>query len=179
MRRSVRLHVAVWLLVIASGCTAKEPVKVSIEQSSGAIGSAYRTYNWRSAVAAGDPRWPTEPMRRDWFIRGTVDRLLAGKGYTRASHAPDFLVDYEFVERDKQTSSVQEYIDYYRAGGTKGLIDAYTVGYAEGSLVLGIFDASTQGLIWRASAETLADQKDSYARIVEALRRMLARWPSR
>ena len=177
MLLSVRPFLAAVLLVVVSGCAA-EPIKVSVEQGPAAVGSTYRTYAWRSAPAEGTPLDPTQVTRRDWYIRGTVDRLLAGKGYVR-SDAPDFLVDYDFTEKQKDTSSFEEYYNYYRAGGAKGPIDAFTLGYAEGTLVLGFFDAPTQGLIWRASANVLADQKDSDARFGEVLEQMLARWPSR
>jgi hypothetical protein len=179
MAQCVRPYGAVLLLVIACGCAAKEPVKVTVEQGAAASGSHYRTYDWRSAAAEGNPLSPSAVTRREWRIRAIVDRLLAGKGYVRSPDAPDFVVDYDFAEKEKQTSSFEEYIAYYRAGGAKGPIDAFTSGYSEGSLVLGIFDVPTQHLIWRASATAFADQTDSDARLEEALQQMLARWPSR
>jgi hypothetical protein len=179
MSRSVRPYAAVLLLVIACGCAAKEPVKVTVEQGPTADGSRYRTYDWRSAVAEGNPQAPSAATRREWRIRAIVDRMLARKGYVRSLNAPDLVVDYDFAEKQKQTTSFGEYIDYYRAGGAKGPIDAFTGGYSEGSLVLGIFDGVTQQLIWRASATAFADQADSDARLEEVLQQMLARWPSR
>ena len=179
LRRCVRSLGAVCLLVILNGCASKEPIQVTLEQSPAALSSGYGTYAWRSAPAEGDLRNPTEATRRDWFIRMRVDRLLAAKGYTKSSDAPSFLVDYEFVEKQKQTSSIQDFVGYRRAGGAEDLIDAFTIGYSEGLLVLGIFDASTNQLIWRTRATVLADQKDSDKRIADALRQMLARWPTR
>jgi hypothetical protein len=176
MRR--RSSAVAWLLLIISGCASKEPIKVTLEQSPAAFAAHYSTYAWRSAPAEGTPQSPSEMTRRDRFIRASVDRVLAAKGYTQSSDDPGFLVDYELVEKEKQTSSVREYYDYYRAGGSEGLIDAYTIGYLEGTLMLGIFDASTRQLIWRTRATVFASQKNSAALLADAVRQMLARWPN-
>jgi hypothetical protein len=174
----VRSWRVTWLLVLISGCASNEPIKVKLEQSPTALATRYSSYAWRSAPAEATIQPPSALTRRDWFIRATVDRLLAAKGYTRSSDAPGFLVDYELLEKQKQTSTFQEFYDYRRAGGSEGLIDAFTIGYVDGTLLLGIFDASTRQLIWRASASAFADQKNSNALLAEALRRMLARWPN-
>ena len=174
-----RRCVAAWLLFILSGCASKDPIQVTLEQNPTALAAGYSTYAWRSAATEGDLRNPTEATRRDWLIRTTVDRLLVKKGYTRSSDAPGFLVDYEFVEKQKETSSFEDFVGYRRAGGSEGIIDAYTIGYFEGLLVLGIFDASTNQLIWRTRTTVIADQKDSDKQIAYALRQMLARWPNR
>jgi hypothetical protein len=183
MRQCIRSIGAAWLLVIVSGCAvsgcaSNEPIKIKLEQSPTAFATHYTTYAWRSLPAERTNQSPSAGTRRDWFIRATVDRLLAAKGYTRSADDPGFLVDYEIVEKQKQTSSVQDFYNYRRAGGSEDLIDAFTIGYVEGTLMLGIFDGSTRQLIWRASATLLADQKNSNALIAEALRRMLARWPN-
>ena len=178
LRHWVRSIGAAWLLVSLAGCASKEPIKVTLEQNPTAFAGNFSTYRWRSAPDEGNLRNPTEGARRDWFSRMTVDHVLAQKGYTRSSDAPGFLVDYELVEKQKQTSSFQDYVGYYRAGGSEGLVDAYTIGYSEAVLVLGIFDASTNQLIWRTRTTVLLDQKDSDARIAVALRYMLARWPN-
>jgi hypothetical protein len=179
MRRWVRFCAVLWLSSLAGGCTSKEPLKVTLEQSPSAYAAHYSTYAWRSAPAtAVAPQPPSERTRRDWFIRATVDRVLAAKGYTPSSQAPDFLVDYELEENEKQTATFKEYVDYYRAGGSEDLIEAYTSGYLEGTLVLGIFDGSTRQLIWRTRATLFPGQKNSGTQIAEAVREMLARWPN-
>jgi len=178
MQTFVRLISAVGGLVMLSACASKEPPKVTLEQSAGALLGQYTTYAWRSPAPEGDPRWPSSPMHRDWLIRSTVDHLLAAKGYTRTSDHPGFLVDYEVVDKQKETSSFQDFYSYKEAGGSKDMIDAFTIGYSEGVLLLGIFDGSTQQLVWRTRTTVLLDQKDSDARIAVALRYMLARWPN-
>lgn len=178
MQRRVRSLSAVWLLVALGACASKEPPLVTLEQSPGALLGQYTTYAWRAAPSEGDSRFSSSPTHRDWVIRSTVDRLLTAKGYRRRSDDPGFFVDYEVVEKHKETSSFQDVVAYKEAGGSKDLIDSFTVGYSEGVLMLGIFDGSTQQLIWRARTTVLLDQKDSDARFAEALRYMLARWPN-
>ena len=179
MLRHVRPYLAALLLSTISGCAAKEPIAVRVEQGALTTAAHYRTYAWRSPAADDHLHSPGMATRRDWHIRAFVDRWLAGRGFERAPASPDFLVDYELTETEKQISSFGEYLDYYRAGGAKGPIDTFTLGYSEGALVLGIFEASTQHLIWRASATAFADQGDSEPRLEEVLQRMLDRLPLR
>lgn len=174
-----RVLLVALLLALISGCAAKEPAKVTVEPGSAVMVAQYRTYDWRSAPSEGTPLSPTVATRRDWRIRAVMDQLLAAKGYGRSTDAPDFLVDYELTETDKQVSSFGDYIGYYRAGGVKGPIDAFTLGYTEGALMLGIFDVSTRQLVWRASATVFTAQEDSDVRLEDALRQMLERLPLR
>jgi len=169
------------VLLVCDGCAHKPEITVAVERSPAADFGRYRTYDWRSPPRqAGSQQPPGEAMRQDWRLRAYVDQGLEAKGYARVtSGTPDFLVDYEFTEKEKHTSSFGDYLNYYQAGGSEGMVETFTFGYHEGTLVLGIFDGTTRQLVWRASATAPAEPQTAQTQLAVAVRMMLARLPAR
>src|SRR5262249_56506770 len=83
---------------------------------------------------------------------------LGEKGYTRStSGKPDFLIGYHTIDHNRIIDSVHDYMDYRDRGGTDDPQDAYAFGYIERTLMLEVYDAPSQQLLWRASASAVVN----------------------
>jgi hypothetical protein len=139
----------------------------------------YRTFAWLPVEPGipGEPRQDNILLDRD--IRATVDQNLIEKGYIKASSGtPDFLIGYRADIKEKLIKSVRDYYDYRQAGGKEAVTDAYVFGHEEGTLALDVVDGRNRQLVWRASATAVVDPTERKTRIADALRRMLAQFPS-
>jgi hypothetical protein len=142
--------------------------------------ASYHTFAWLPVEPGipGEPRQDNILLDRD--IRATVDQNLADKGYIKASSGtPDFLIGYRADIKEKFIKSIRDLYDYRQAGGTEAVTDAFAFGHEEGALILDVVDGRTRQLVWRASATAVVDPTERKHRIAEALRRMLAQFPSR
>jgi len=114
----------------------------------------YKTYSWKTVQTK-------EPLLVD-RIKSAVNSALAAKGLTEVSSGGD--VEVFAVE----TTQTQQTLDtfYNGFGGGRrwgGFSDATTTveTYKVGTLVVDLFDAKTQKLIWRSSSsDTLSDKAD-------------------
>jgi hypothetical protein len=168
------------LLALATvlGCTGNKML-IRAELDPAANVGTYRTFAWLPVQPGipGDPRQDNIILDRD--IRATVDQSLVEKGYVKASSGtPDFLIGYRADIREKVIHSILDYYEYRQAGGTDAVTDAYVFGHEEGSLTLDVVDGRSRQLVWRASATAVVDPTQRKTRIEEALRRMLAQFPS-
>lgn len=165
-------------LVLGSWACAGSEMRVESEMLPGAAVAAYADYCWRRPpLPVREPPRPEAIL--DWRVRGAVENELSSKGYRRMLRPPcDFVVDYSVRFRDRQVDSFSEYADY-RARGGKGGLQEVLPGYEEGTLTLGIFDGRSDDLVWQAAASAVTDPSRQKQRVPEAVRRMLAGFPSR
>jgi hypothetical protein len=152
-------------------------VEVQAERSTIATFGRYRTYVWASPVVPARSTGETDASLLDRRIRECVDRRLAAKGYVRTEGSGTLLVDYDVRTRTASTDSFRDYFRYRSLGGTNEAEQAYVAGYAEGTLVVQLFDARTRELAYRASATTVIDEPVERDRLDDAVGRMLADLP--
>jgi len=173
-----------WALgaVLLVGCSAggNVPMQVQAEQSPTADVAAYRTFSWLQAPLASNGADDGAAVF-DWKLRNAVDTGLLQKGYAKGSNgAADFLVAYDVSLKDKHTEAFQDWVAYRARGGTQGLGNAFMDGYTEGTLVLQVLDGRNRALVWRGAASAVIDPGTGDGRrIDEAVRLLLARFPSR
>lgn len=168
-----------FLTATLPGCAGNKMV-IRSELDPAANVATYRTFAWLPVPPGipGEPRQDNIVLDRD--IRATVDQSLIGKGYLKASSGtPDFLIGYRADIREKQVNSIRDYYEYRQAGGKDAVTDAYVFGHEEGALILDVVDGRSRQLVWRASATAVVDPAQRKTRIEDALRRMLAEFPSR
>lgn len=176
-----RLQFCLLLLTLAPlvGC-AGDKMLVRAELDPAANVGVYRTFAWLPVKPGipGEPRRDNVLLDRD--IRATVDETLRQKGYAKAdSGTPDFLIGYRADIKEKAINSVRDYYEYRQLGGKEAVTDAYVFGHEEGTLSLDVVDGRSGRLVWRASATAVVDPTERKTRIAEALRKMLAQFPSR
>jgi hypothetical protein len=176
--RRGRLRRASALAVAAAVLQACGPrIEVHAERSTIATFGRYRTYVWASPVVPARSTAELDAALLDRRIRECVDRRLAAKGYVRTEGTGTLLVDYDVRTEAGSTDSFRDYFRYRSLGGAKEAEEAYVAGYAEGTLLVQLFDARTRELAYRASATTVIGEAVDRDRLDTAVGRMLADLP--
>jgi hypothetical protein len=179
MRRHFFLY-GILLFVVAAACRSPQ---VGYDYDRSADFGRYRSYAWVSAgqEATGDKRLDNSLVNAR--IRAAIDAQLRAKGYVvSADGSPDFLVGYHAGMKDLlKGSSTQNYIGDRAQGTFTTISDIQS--YHEGTLLIDIVDATSQQLVWQASARADVDQslgpKERDAKVNDIVRAMLAHFPPR
>jgi len=170
------------LVCATAACGTLGPLRVESHAAPGEDLARFRTYDWAAPPLPASPRRRDDPaVALDWRVRNAIDRELSGKGFARrAADAPaDFVVDYDMTVTQKHTDTIGDLVHYRAAGGSKDPGVSYVEGYHEGTLRLDVIDARTGQLAWHASARAILDEDDPHRQVEDAVRAMLARFPSR
>src|SRR3984893_16055245 len=117
----------------------------------------YKTYSWEKVQTK-------DPLLVD-RIKSAVNSALAAKGLTEVPSGGD--VEVFAIETTQNQQTLTTFYDGFgggrRLGGFGGFGDATTTveTYQVGTLVVDLFDAKTEGLLWRSlSRDTLSDKAD-------------------
>ena len=169
------------LALFVSACASLE---ISSDWNPQADFSRLHAWTWlpQARPASGDPRLDSSLL--DARIRSAVESELGVRGYAKTEATPDFLVAYHVaLDTQLEATSVDSYYGGagYRHWGGPGYTTTYVREFEVGSLVLDVLDPRSKELIWRgsATAEIIpgATPEEREARIREAVRRMLERFP--
>jgi hypothetical protein len=139
---------------------------------------SYHTFNWAppDTFSTGDPRLDNNRFF-DERVRMQVERGLTGRGFEKATGAPDLLVHYH--------ASVSQQIDTSDIDPADRHCDARDCApdvYDAGTLIIDLVEPRTNRLVWRGWAEgSVEGQIDDQAwfekRIDDAVARILSRLP--
>jgi Domain of unknown function (DUF4136) len=140
-------------IVLLLATAAIAGVKTDYDRS--ANFNSYKTYSWER-VQTTDPLWVDR-------IKEAVDSQLAAKGWTRVDSGGQVSIIAIEMTRNQQT--LNTFYDGFgrgwRWGGGFGNATTTVDTYKVGTLVVDLFDANTQKLIWRgSSSDTLSDKSD-------------------
>jgi hypothetical protein len=141
--------------------------------------TSLRTYTWidQPVRTARNPAL-NNPLLTE-HVQNAVDGQLASQGFRRLdSGAPDFKIAYHVVADEKTEVTVQD--SYYGRRYGHGL-DYYTQEYVKGTLILDIYDGTTNKLIWRGWAtKALSDNpkpKKVQRYVKKAVKKILKEFP--
>jgi hypothetical protein len=139
--------------------------------------SQYRTYRWWQPAPRADQGLTEREMLIDWYIRSSVDRELAARGYAPDTRGtPDFVVRYEVGLHEGSTSSFQDYLQYRADGGKKDMGEAF-MGYDVGTLVVSLVDVASRRVAWRGRASAVIE-RDTRGKLIDpAVRQMMVKLP--
>jgi hypothetical protein len=136
---------------------AKSPAQVKTDYDHGANFGQYKTYSWEKVQTK-------DPLLVD-RIKSAVNSALAAKGLTEVPSGGD--VEVFAIETTQNQQTLDTFYNGFaggrRWGGFGGFGDATTTveTYKVGTLVIDLFDAKTEKLIWRSSSsDTLSDNPD-------------------
>lgn len=141
--------------------------------------SGYRTYEWAGpdTFSTGDPRLDNNTFFQE-RVQMSVDRVLAAKGFEKASAGTsDLVVHYH--------ASVTQQVDVNGADQKYGYCtDCRPFVFDAGTLTLDLVDRRTNTLVWRGWAEgsidaAVADQNWMEQSVDEAVAVILKRLPPR
>ena len=166
------------LSLLLGGCAG---MAIQAEQDPAVTFDAYRTYEWAPTRRAIQDVRVTPALRAQ--MRDDVDQHLADKGYLRVNTDGDFSVIYHVtIEGETIVQTLDGYVgsvwaeDLARPGPSLRR-------YEEGTLIIDALDGESERLIWRGSATAEVRQRvsieDRSARVAEAVRKVLERFPSR
>ncbi len=168
------------LLGLASACST---IEVSYDFDPATDFQRLRTYAWLPGPQpeTGNPRLDNTII--DSRIRGSVDTLLAGRGYQKALPArADFLVAYHAaIDRKLDIQAINR---YYGAGPRRGglvVTDTVVREYDAGTLLLDVVDRRSRKLLWRGSVQARITNQASPAerteRVRNAVTQLLEKFP--
>jgi hypothetical protein len=151
IQRTLLATIAIVLLLATASIAAD--VKTDYDRSINF--SQYKTYSWEK-VQTPDPLWVDR-------IKEAVDSQLAAKGWRRVeSGGQASLIAIEMTHNQRTLNTFYDgFGGGWRWGGGFGNATTTVDTYKVGTLVVDMFDANTQKLIWRgSSSDTLSDKSD-------------------
>jgi hypothetical protein len=162
------------------------PISYKSHLSAWANMENYRTWHWVPIPQATrvDPR-ASDPKLRD-EIEKAVTKHMVERGYTKVDGSPDLQVNYHVTTQDVDRDFMKTMYDgkYWPAyrmdfrGSGKAARE-----WKEGSVLIFIFDAQSQEIVWQSSAmaEIIdeAPEEGSAARLNEAIKVMFVSLPGR
>jgi hypothetical protein len=182
--RIVKLATYLFILVTLGGCAG---VRVSQDYEPGTDFAVYKTFDWKLAdqPQTGDIRIDNPLL--DGRIRKAVELALVAKGLRKTDRASaDFLVEYSLAVQAKIDSSPVSIGTGFGIGGG-GSFGGIGVGtpvvdsYEEGLLVINLYDAKTEQLIWRGSGTRRLGWQSDPAKSTEEVNtlvdKVLAQYP--
>jgi hypothetical protein len=156
MKNLSKIAASIGLSLVLAGALLAQSVKTDYDHK--ANFSQYKTFSWEKVQTK-------DPLQVD-RIKSAVNSALAAKGLTEVATGGDLEVFAIETTQNQQTLDT-----FYNGfgGGRRwggfggGFGDATTTvqNYKVGTLVVDLFDAKTEGLLWRSSSsDTLSDKAD-------------------
>ena len=148
------VFVLVGMMLLFAGKSSAQQVKTDYDHS--ANFGQYKTYSWEKVQTK-------DPLLVD-RIKSAVNSALTAKGWTEVPSGGD--VEVFAIETTRNQQTLDTFYNGFGGGrrwGFGGYGDATTTveTYKVGTLVVDLFDAKTEKLIWRSSSsDTLSDKAD-------------------
>jgi hypothetical protein len=155
MKMRKKVIVFIGLALLLANASFAQQVKTDYDRT--ANFSKYKTYRWEK-VQTPDPLWVDR-------VKAAVNAALAAKGWTQVESGGDISIIAMEINRNHQT--LNTFYDGFGGGwrwrGFGGFGESTTTSetYTVGTLVVDLFDAKTQMLVWRGvSSDMLSDKSD-------------------
>ncbi len=149
------VFVLIGMMLLFVGKSSAQQVKTDYDHN--ANFGQYKTYSWEKVQTK-------DPLLVD-RIKNAVNSALAAKGWTLVPSGGD--AEVFAIETTQNQQTLDTFYNGFgggrRWGGFGGFGDATTTTetYTVGTLVVDLFDAKTEKLIWRSSSsDTLSDKSD-------------------
>ena len=169
-----RLSSAVGFVLVASLVPAQvlQLPKVEVEHDEKADFASFKTYRWKDSQVPTDN--PTVHSGVVWY----VERGLQGKGLTKKSEGDtDLLVRYYTSAKESLKGTPSQASD---ATGASGNLSTSVDFHKEtrGTLVLELYRASDEALVWKAAAPwSSVDKAKLDSEVENAVRLLLGKYP--
>jgi hypothetical protein len=154
MKRRLTLTAAfVTLVLLLTGAGAALAQDVNVNYVPGTDFSKYKTYKWVEIQGAEKP-----DQIVDTQIKGAIDKVLGGKGFTKATgDTADLFIGYQVAvtqERQWNTYNTGGY-GAWRYGGGMGTATSTTIQI--GTVALDMYDVAKKELMWKGQASKTID----------------------
>jgi len=158
--------------------TACSGIEVSQDYDTEMTFPRLQTYAWKSSsVEKHDDVRANNPLLHKRF-RQNIDRVLEEKGYERTTGV-DFLVDYSYsistrMKSEPFTTGFGFGIGSFRRYGGFGINTGYDISqYDIGTLVVDIYDADSQELLWRGRGSEVISRHPTPQQNSEMVRQLV------
>ena len=176
-RRLTLTPASVTLVLPLIGAGAALAQDVNVNYVPGTDFSKYKTYKWVEIQGAEKP-----DQIVDTQIKGAIDKVLGGKGFTKATgDTADLFIGYQVAvnqERQWNSYSTGGY-GAWRYGGGMGTATSTTIQI--GTIALDMYDSAAKELVWKGQAsKTLSGEKDPEKRqknLDKAMAKLLKDFP--
>ena len=155
MKLQSKIATSVGLMLLLACVSFAQHVKTDYDHS--ANFGQYKTYSWKKVQ--------TKDQLLVDRVKSAVNRALAAKGWTEVPSGGD--IEVFAIETTQNQQTLDTFYNGFgggrRWGFGGGFGDATTTveNYKVGTLVVDLFDAKTEKLIWRSSSsDTLSDKAD-------------------
>src|SRR6202171_4459887 len=155
MKLQSRIATSIGLMLVLANVAFAQQVKTDYDHS--ANFGQYKTYSWEKVQ--------TKDLLQVQRIQDAVNSTLAAKGWKLVPSGGD--VEFFAIETTQNQQTLDTFYNGFgggrRWGFGGGFGDATTTveTYKVGTLVIDLFDAKTEKLIWRSSSsDTLSDNAD-------------------
>jgi len=157
MKLQSKIATSMGLMLLLACVSFAQHVKTDYDHS--ANFGQYKTYSWEKVK--------TKDQLLVDRIKSAVNSALAAKGWTEVPSGGD--VEVFAIETTKDQQTLDTFYNGFGGGGRRwggfggGFGDATTTveNYKVGTLVVDLFDAKSEKLIWRgSSSDTLSDKAD-------------------
>jgi hypothetical protein len=155
MKMRKKVIMLIGLALFLANASFAQQVKTDYDRA--ANFSQYRTYSWEK-VQTPDPLWVDR-------IEAAVNAALAAKGWTQVESGGDISIIAMEINRNHQT--LNTYYDDFGGGwrwrGFGGFGESTTTSetYTVGTLVVDLFDAKTNMLVWRGVSSGMLSDKSN------------------
>jgi Domain of unknown function (DUF4136) len=174
MKLQSKIATSVGLMLLLACVSFAQHVKTDYDHT--ANFGQYKTYSWEKVQTK-------DPLLVD-RIKSAVNSALAGKGWTEVPSGGE--VEVFAIETTQNQQTLDTFYNGFgggrRWGGFGGMGDATTTveTYKVGTLVIDLFDAKTEKLIWRSSSsDTLSDNADKNTKSLDkGVNKMFQHFPS-
>src|SRR6202158_3026096 len=155
MKNLSKIAASIGLSLVLAGALLAQSVKTDYDHN--ANFGQYKSYSWEKVQTK-------DPLQVD-RIKSAVDSALSAKGWTLVPSGGD--VEVFAIETTQNQQTLDTFYNGFgggrRWGGFGGFGDATTTveTYKVGTLVVDLFDAKTEKLVWRSSSsDTLSNNAD-------------------
>lgn len=170
--RIVLFSYAALVLAVLIGCSSRS---IGYDFDQRADFTAYATYAWHERD--GEHTIAEEAPLAHQRIVAAIDREMTAKGFEEVSSDPDVLIAYHASDREETVISTTRtgygYSPYWYWGGfgMRTSTDRTTThNYTVGTLVIDMWDAEADQMVWRGIAsDTVSDDPSRNARLIDSI----------
>jgi Domain of unknown function (DUF4136) len=167
----VKIRFALCAMIVCLSATVAVGQQVSVNYNHNQSFSSFHTYAWGSSNAN-----QIQNSILAQVAQQDIDTAMQGKGFTKVeeSQKPDLLLTANGGMR--QQTSYSAWGMRGIGGGMGGITPQQNV---EGTLIVDLYNASTQSLVWRGIAQnTLSNNGNKNQQMVgNAVTKMFKQWP--
>ena len=160
-----------FVLVFLAGCSSRT---VNFDYDQAADFTAFTTYDWYESDQMVADEAPLAHQR----VIAAIDRQMAANGFQKASSNPDVYVTYYASDREETVVDTTHYGYGYCSAwhwggmGRMGVSTSTSTvrNYTTGTLVVDLWDANAEQLVWRGTAsDTVSDDPSKNAKTIDGV----------